>query len=151
MQRPRYVKAGHRAGLSLIMQRVRNGGRGTGAAKGATIFETRLNRAVTAAIHADGAAVVEKIAARGDVDETHRSQPVFGRQSAGDQRHAADKTAVEDTAEPGNTVRQQYPVDPVLNVGVIVADTQQAAGCGILRDAGGLQQYLLDRRIGALG
>ena len=53
--------------------------------------------------------------------------------------------------EAGDAIGQQYPVDPVLNVGVIVADMKRAAGRRILRDPGGLQQHLLDGGVGALG
>lgn len=87
---------------------------------------------MAAAIHADGAAVVEKIGARSHVDETNRAQPIFGRKGTGDQRHVSNEAGVENAAETGDTVRQQYSVDAVLDVGVIVADMQQSAGRRIL-------------------
>ncbi len=105
---------------------------------------------MTAAIHADGAAVIEDVVAGGDVDETDRAQPEFGRQGAGDQRDAADEAGVENAAETGDAVRQHHPVDAELDVGVIVADMQRAAGGGILRNSRGLQQHFLDRLVGAL-
>jgi len=77
---------------------------------------------MTAAIHADGAAVVEKIGASRDVDETGRAQPEFGRQGADNQGHAADKAGVEHAAEAGEPVGQHHPVDAELDVGVVVAD-----------------------------
>ena len=135
----------------LDVARRSRGRRGTVAAEGAAIFDAWRNGSMTAAIHADGAAVVEKIGAGRDVDETDRAQPEFGRQGADDQGHGADKAGVENAAEAGEPVGQHHPVDAELDVGVVVADMQQAAGGGILRDPGGLQQHSLDRLIVALG
>ena len=45
---------------------------------------------------------------------------------------AADQVGVQNTAEAGDAVGQHNAVDTVLNIGVIVADVQQAAGRRIL-------------------
>ena len=82
--------------------------------------------------------------------ESDRAQAELRRQRAGDQRNGADQAGVQNAAEAGDAVRQHHAVDAELHIGVIVADVEAAAGRGILRHAGRLQQHLLDRRIGAL-
>ena len=61
--------------------------------------------------------------------------------------HVADQRGIEKRAEAGNAVRQHDAVDADLHIGVLVADVKAAAGGGILRHAGRLQEYLFDRLI----
>ena len=115
------------------------------AADGAAIFEARLDGAAAAAVEADAAGIVEGIGAGGDVDQADRAHAELGRQRAGDQRDGADQAGVQDAAEAGDAVGQHDAVDAELQVGVIVADVEEAARRGILRHAGRLQQHFLDR------
>ena len=55
----------------------------------------------------------------------------------------ADRALDTAFAEGANAVRQHDPVDAVLQVGVLVAHMQFAAGGRILRDSGRLQQRLV--------
>ena len=106
---------------------------------------------LTAAVNADLAAIVENIGAGRDVDQPHRPQAIFGRERADHQAEAADPAGVENAAEAGRAVGQHHAIDAELQIGVIVADVEEAAGGGVLRDAGELQQDLLDRRVVAAG
>ena len=99
-----------------------------------------------AAIDAHRAAV-EGIVAGLDVEHARRAQAELCRQRAGNQRYVADQRGIEKRAEAGNAVRQHDAVDADLHIGVLVADVKVAAGGGILRHAGGLQEYLFDRLI----
>ncbi len=119
-------------------------------ANGAAVFEARRHGAVAAAIDADAAAVVEGIRLGLDIEHAGGAQAVLRRQRAGEQRHAADDPGVDDLPERADAVREHDAVDAVLQVGVLVADMQRAAGGGILGHAGRLQQHLVERRIGSL-
>ena len=125
--------------------------RRTRAAECAAVLNRRRERSLTAAVDADLTAVIENVGAGRDVDQADRSQPVFGRQRADDQGDAADPAGVENAAEAGEAVGQHHAIDAKLHVGVVVADVQQSAGGGILRDARRLQQDSLDRGIVATG
>ena len=57
------------------------------------------------------------------------------------------RLGVQNAAEAGDAVGQHDAVDAELHVGVIVADVDRAAGRGILRHAGRLQQHFLDRAL----
>jgi len=119
-------------------------------AGGAAIFEVGRNGLVTAAIEADATAVVEGIRLGLDVDDTRRAQAVLGGQRAGDQRKVAYNAGVEDLAEGRDTVGELNAVDAILNIAVLVAHMQIAAGRRILRHAGSLQQHLVQTGIDAL-
>jgi len=106
---------------------------------------------VTAAIDADLTAVIENVGAGGDIDQSHRSQAVFGRQRAGDQTQAANPAGVENAAEAGRPVGQHDAVDTVLHVGMVIADVKEPARRRILRDPGSLQQNFLHRLVVAAG
>ncbi len=62
-------------------------------------------------------------------------RPYCGRQRAGNQGQAADDAGVDDLAEAADAIGQHDAVDAVLEIGVLVADMQLAAGGGVLRDA----------------
>ena len=121
-----------------------------GVADRPAIFEARREIGEAAAINADLAAAVEGAAFGGDVDDAGRVQAVLRGQRAVDHRDIADQAAVEHLAEAGNAVWQQHAVDPVLHVGVFVAQMQRAAGRRILRKSGRLQQNFFDRSVVAL-
>src|SRR5215831_10230478 len=106
----------------------------------------RQCRAV-AAIDADRATRVLRTAARLNVDEPTGTQTVLCRKSAGDERQAADKTGLKQLSEARYAVRDDDAVDPVLEVGVLIADMQAAAGGGIHRHAWRLQEHLVERRV----
>ncbi len=53
-------------------------------------------------------------------------QAILGRQRAVDHGDIADKAAVDHLAEAGNAVGQHDAIDPVLDVGVFVAQMQPA-------------------------
>jgi hypothetical protein len=71
--------------------------------------------------------------------------------SAGSAPMTRDKAGLQNTPKAGDAIGKHDAVDPELHIGVIVADMEQAARRGILRDAGRLQQHFLDRLVGALG
>ena len=121
-----------------------------GLADRAAIFSRCREGAVAAAIDADATAVVEGVGLGLDVEHAGGAQAVLGRQRAGNQRHAADDSGVDDLSESADAVRQHDAVDAILQVGVLVADVQVAARSRILRYARSLQQRLVERRIGAL-
>ena len=112
----------------------------------AAILEARREGLPRAAIDAHRAAV-EGIVAGLDVEHARGAQAELRRQRAGNQRYVADQRGIEKRAEAGNAVRQHDAVDADLHIGVLVADVKAAAGGGILRHAGGLQEYLFDRLI----
>ena len=91
---------------------------------------------VAAAVEAHAAAVVEGVGAGGDVDQADRAQAEFGRQRAGDERHAADQAGFQNAAEAGHAVGQHNAIDAELHIGVIVAHMDEAAGGGIPRVPG---------------
>ena len=121
------------------------------AAESAAILDRRRERSLAAAVNADLTAVVENVGAGRDVDQPHCSQPVFGRECAHNQSDAADPAGVENAAEAGQAVGQHHAIDAKLHVGVVVANVEQAAGGGILRDPRGLQQDFLYRLVVAAG
>ena len=112
----------------------------------AAILEARREGLPRAAIDADRAAV-EGIVAGLDVEHARGAQAKLRRQRAGNQRYVADQRGIKKRAEAGNAVRQHDAVDADLHIGVLVAHVKAAAGGGILRHAGGLQEYLFDRLI----
>ena len=116
----------------------------------AAIFEARRDRAVAAAIDADAAGVVEGVRLGLDVQHAGRAQAILRRQRAGEQRQAADDAGVEDLPERADAVGEHDAVDAILQIGVLVAHMQFAARGRILRDAGELQQHLVQRRVVAL-
>ena len=112
-----------------------------GVAAAPAVFEARRQGAETAAVNADAAALLQRIAALGlDVDDAGGAQAELRRQRAGDQRQAADETGIEHVTEAGNAIGQNDAVDPVLHVGVLVAHVDVAIDGAILRNAGRLQQ-----------
>ncbi len=114
------------------------------------IFEEGLTGRVAAAVERDIAARRVGRRARDNVDKPRRAQPILRRQRAGDERQRADEARVHDLREAGHAVGQQDAIDPILQIGVLVADMQAAARRRILRDARGLQQHLVERRLIAL-
>ena len=112
----------------------------------AAIFEARREGLPRAAIDAHSPAV-EGIVAGLDVEHAGGAQAKLRRQRAGDERYVADQRGIEKRAEAGNAVRQHDAVDADLHIGVLVANVKAAAGGGILRHAGSLQEYLFDRLI----
>ena len=121
------------------------------ASERAAIFQERRDVSAAAAVRADAAAVVEDVVPGRDVDEADRAEPELGRQRAGDEGDSADQIGFQNTPKAGDAVGQHDAVDPELHIGVIVADMEQAARRGILRDPGRLQQHFLDRLVDALG
>ncbi len=123
----------------------------TGAAEGTAVLDRRRDRFLTAAVNADLAAIVENIGAGRDVDQPDRPQAIFGRERADHQAETADPAGVKNAAEAGRAVGQHHAIDAELQIGVVVADVEEAAGRRILRDAGELQQDALDRCVVAAG
>src|ERR1700691_6176720 len=117
----------------------------------AAIFDARLHRVVAAAIDAGRAAGRETAALGLDIDHAGGAQPVLRRQGAGDQLDRAGEPCTEALAEEADAFRQQYAVDAVLHVGVLVADVELGVFGAVLVDAGRLQQHLAERGIGAAG
>ena len=105
---------------------------------------------MTAAIERDAAARRRGRRARDDVDKRGGAQPILRRQSAGDERHRAREAGLHQLRKAGDAVRQKNAVDAILHIGVLVADVEIAAGGGILRHAGRLQQNFFERRLIAL-
>jgi hypothetical protein len=85
-----------------------------------------------------------------DSDVTIRDA-ALGWQRAGDEGDSADQIRFQNTPKAGDAIGEHDAVDPELHVGVIVADMEQAARRGILRDPRCLQQHFLDRQVDALG
>ena len=112
----------------------------------AAILETWREGLPRPAIDAYGAAV-EGIIAGLDVEHARGAQAELCRQRAGNERYVADQRGIKKCAETSHAVRQHDAVDADLHVGVLVADVKVAARGGILRHAGGLQEYLFDRLI----
>ena len=135
---------------SQVAAEIASGYEVLGLSDRAAIFETRRDRAVAAAIDADAAGVVEGVRLGLDVQHASRAQAVLRRQRAGQQCQAADDAGVEDLPEGADAVGQHDAVDAILKIGVLVAHMQFAACGRILRDAGHLQQHLVQRRIVAL-
>ena len=122
-----------------------------GVAAASAVVEARRQGAETAAVDADAAALLQRIAALGlDVDDAGGAQAELRRQRAGDQRQAAGEIGIEHMTEAGNAVRQNDAVDAVLYVGVLVAHVDVAIDGTVLRNARRLQQHGVDRRVGAL-
>ncbi len=114
------------------------------------IFEAWRNGAVAAAVNADAAGIVERVRSGLDVENAGRAQAILRGQRARQQRQIADDAGIEDLSEGADAVGQHDAVDPILKIAVLVADMQFAAGRGVLRDAGQLQQGLVQRRVVAL-
>ena len=144
------IEARRRVLDALVAGEIAAGDEILGLADGAAVFEFRRDGLPAAAVDADAAAVVERAALGGDVDEAGGAQAVLRRQSAGDELEIADQPGLQHLAEPRDAVGQQDAVDAVLHVAVLVAHVDLAAGGGILGDTGRLQQQLVDRRVGAL-
>ena len=79
-----------------------------------------------------------------------RAQAVLGRQRAGNQAEAAHNAGVENLAEGPDAVGELNAVDTILNIAVLVAHMQVAAGRRVLRDAWSLQQDLVQAGIDPL-
>ena len=92
-----------------------------GVADRAAIFDARRDRLAAAAVEADGAAAVEGAALGRDVDDAGGVQAILGRKRAVDHADIADQAAVENLAEARDAIGQKNAVDPILNVGVFVA------------------------------
>ena len=123
-----------------------------GIASATAVFEARTYRAETAAVDADAAALLQRIAARGlDIDDAGGAQAELRGQRTGNQREAADKIGAENTAEARNTIREGDAVDAVLHIGVLIAYVDVAIDGAILRNAGRLQQDGVEWRVGARG
>ena len=87
-------------------------------------------------------------ASAGDVEHAGGAQTVFGRQRAGQKRHAADEVGVEERPETGYALGDDDAVDPGLDVGVFVADVEIGIGDRrIVGHARQLQDDLVDRRV----
>src|ERR1700691_2021287 len=115
------------------------------------IFDARLHRVVAAAVDAGRAAGREAAALGLDIDHAGCAQPVLRRQGAGDQLDRTGEPCAEALAEEADAFRQQYAVDAVLHVGVLVADVEFGVLGAVLIDAGRLQQHLAERSVGAAG
>jgi hypothetical protein len=104
-----------------------------------------------AAVKADGPTVVENIGAGRNVNKADRAESELGGECASNERQTADKATFQNAPETGDAVREHDAIDPKLHIGMIVADMEQAANRGILRNPGRLQQDFFDRLIIALG
>ena len=113
------------------------------------VFETRLQGAARPAVHREGAAGVGGAGLGGDIDDAGLAEAVLGGQGAGDQRQRMGEPRFQRLAEHGQALRQLHAVQAVLRVAVLVADMHLAEA--VLRDAGRLQQDLLQGRLVALG
>ena len=117
----------------------------------AAIFNAWRQGAEAAAVNTDTPALFERFAALGlDVDDARCTQSELCWKRAGDQREAADKAGIQNAAKSRDAVRKNDSVDAVLDVGMLIAHMDFAAGSGVLRDAGRLQQHFVDWRLGTL-
>ena len=121
-----------------------------GLADRAAILDARRDGAVATAVNTGAAAVVEGVGFGLDIDHAGGAQSILRRQRARNQRHVADQRGVDDLAEAADAVGQHDAVDAVLQVGMLVADVEIAAGGGILRHARNLQQHLVPGGVSAL-
>ena len=80
-----------------------------------------------------------------DVEDARRLEPVLRRQGAGDQRNAAGEARLQRLAEDGKPLGQFDAIDAILHIGVVAAHVDLAEA--VLRDAGSLQQHLVERRV----
>src|SRR5208283_4864093 len=96
------------------------------------ILEARRDRALAAAEEADVPAALEGVAPRRDVDEACVVEAILRGQRAVEHINAADEAAVEQLAEARDAVGEDDAVDPILNVGVVVAQMERAAGGRVL-------------------
>ena len=114
------------------------------------IFERGLTGRVAAAIETDAAAGRRWGRAGYDVDKARRAEPILRGQRARDQRQRADKACIHHLPETGHAVGQENAVYAILDIAVLVADMKIAACRRVLRDAGALQEDLVDCRLIAL-
>src|SRR5208337_2637083 len=115
----------------------------------AAVLDVVIAGPPAASVKADLPAVVE---GRGlDVDDAYRSQAVLCRQRPGDERQAADEAGIQEWAKSVEAIGQQDAVDAERRIiYVFVANMQTSFFRRILRNAGELQQHILDRGIAAL-
>ena len=72
----------------------------------------------------------------------------MGGQRAGDDLHRLGDAGIDRSAEPGETVGNGDPVEPVLDVAVFVADVDIAVAVRILADPWRLEQHAFERAVG---
>ena len=82
-----------------------------------------------------------------NVHDTRGAEPVLGRQGTCDEVQTVHEPGTQLLAKAGDTLRQQYIVDPILQVGVFASQVQASIGRRILRRAGCVQEHLVDRGI----
>ncbi len=113
---------------SQITSEIASGHEILGLPDGAAIFERRRDGAVAAAIDADAAGVVESVRLGLDVQYARSAQAILRGQCAGQQGKAADDAGIEDLPEGADAVGEHDAVDAVLQIAMLVAHVQFAAG-----------------------
>src|SRR6185312_7633324 len=98
------------------------------AARRTGIARAGIERAMTAAIQAYFAAIVEQSGLGLDVDDAGGAIAIFRRQGAIDQAHGLREARIQGLAEDGNAFRQDDPVDAVLQAVMLAADMELAEG-----------------------
>ena len=107
----------------------------------------RLEPAEAAAVDPDLAAVVQKARLGLEIDDAGGAVAVLRRQRAGDQLDRARDARIEGGAEAADAFGDDDAVEPILQVGVLVADVDHAIA--VLDHARGLEQRLVEREVGA--
>ena len=113
--------------------------------RGAARLEARLDQAIAAAVNPDAPFGLERALLGLDVDDSRGAIAILGGKRAGEQRRIAHHSGVEHWGEGCETPRQQNPVDPVLDVGVLAPDVQLPVG--IVGHARRPQDDLIEGRI----
>src|SRR6266700_2850342 len=104
------IEARRRVLDALVAGEIAAGDEILGLADGAAVFEFRRDGLPAAAVDADAAAVVERAALGGDVDEAGGAQAVLRRQSAGDELEIADQPGLQHLAEPETPSGNRMPL-----------------------------------------
>jgi hypothetical protein len=108
----------------------------------------RLYPTVLTAIERDRKAGIGASGPDLDVNDAGGLETVLRRQRAGDQRHRIGEARGDRLAEDRKALGQLHAVQSVLHVGVVAPQMDLTET--ILRDAGRLQQHLIERGIVAL-
>ena len=112
------------------------------------IFETRLQPIEASAIHRESEARIGEPGLGLNVQNASGLKSILRRQGAGEQRNAAGEAGFERLPEDRKTLGQLHAIDPELHIGMLAAHMDLAET--VLRDAGHLQQDLVQRRVFAL-
>src|ERR1700730_7872693 len=109
------------------------------------IFEARLQPSEASAIHCESQTWIGESGLGLDVQHASGKKSILRRQGAGKERNTAGKAGFERLSEHRKPLRQLHAVDPELHIGMLAADMDLTET--VLRDAGHLQQDLVQRRV----